>query len=373
MPASKSVSLPGGIAAPRIERARRPHPGSRLGAHSCMRLFNRSGRQPGDQRLRQSPTIDLSEGCVEALRRPARDPEDGQSTTRPQHLGRLRRPPQPGPPNANSHRRRPRRISGLQPPRPQRSTPRRPLRCAARTRPSVRPARPRAPCNQPLETAAPRCQCPGPHREQADHGRQPRSARSGRRDSADARGHSAQGPTRTIPPRAADSGARCRDQTQPQVTAPAHYPTGADRAKTRRRVQNRLAAPRPPRPWPRRLRSLPRGRADNGPPLRGKPASARSDAIPSELALTPRGRVPAARRQQGTRKPRQVLFLAQANHEVWPQVRKRCAEPRCLSVRHPARPRLVSAQAVSGVGYLTSFGALRRYDSRPRFPKELKE
>src|SRR5450755_3279003 len=56
-----------------------------------MRLFDRLGPQPGDERLRQRSAIDLSERFVEALGRLAGDPEYGQSTTGREHLGRLRR------------------------------------------------------------------------------------------------------------------------------------------------------------------------------------------------------------------------------------------------------------------------------------------
>jgi hypothetical protein len=77
---------------------------------------------------------------------------------------------------------------------------------------------------------------------------------------------------------------------------------------------------------------------------------------------------------QGARERRQVPVRAHANHEVRPQLGKRSAGPRCLSVGPPSCPFLVSAASRLGeFGDLTSFGALRPYDSCPRFPKELKE
>jgi hypothetical protein len=76
---------------------------------------------------------------------------------------------------------------------------------------------------------------------------------------------------------------------------------------------------------------------------------------------------------QGTRTPRQVLFLAQAHHEVWPPLGKRCAEQRCRPLVNPRVASGLRARRFGEFGYLTSFGALRRYDNRPRFPKKLKE
>ena len=76
---------------------------------------------------------------------------------------------------------------------------------------------------------------------------------------------------------------------------------------------------------------------------------------------------------QGARERRQVPFRAYATTKFGLSPAS-AAPGRVLSIGPPSCQVLVSAASRLGeFGDLTSFGALRPYDSGPRFPKELKE